>query len=208
MAFAQAFLADVSRVAERIDTAVIEQMAARLAAIRERSGRVFFVGVGGGAGHAGHAVCDFRKLADIEAYSVTDNVSELTARINDDGWDDSFAAWLRGSHFCANDALFVFSVGGGSEEPRVSGNIVNAVKLAKSVGAQVLGVVGRSGGYTAVAGDCVVVIPEVSPSLVTPLTESFQAVVWHLLVSHPSVARARAKWESLTPLGGSVSERA
>jgi len=201
MSFVESYLAQARRIAEQLDVAVIDRMARRLAAVRERQGRLFFVGVGGGAGHASHAVNDFRKLADIESYCPTDNVSELTARINDEGWDDSFAEWLRGSRLSARDALFVFSVGGGNEEMNVSVNIVNAVKLARGVGADVLGVVGRDGGYTARASDAVLVIPTVDAQLVTPHTEAFQAVVWHLLVSHPAVARNATKWESVATAG-------
>lgn len=208
MSFVQSYLAQTRRIAELLDTAMVERIAERLAAVRSRQGRVFFLGVGGGAGHASHAVNDFRKLADIECYCPTDNVSELTARINDEGWNDSFAAWLRGSRLAERDALFVFSVGGGSEDMSVSVNIVNAVKLAKRVGAEVLGVVGRDGGYTANAGDAVLVIPTVDPELVTPHTESFQAVVWHLLVSHPVVARHQTKWESVEAPVPSLPSRA
>jgi D-sedoheptulose 7-phosphate isomerase len=197
MSFARSYLAQTQQIASQLDTSVIERMAERIAAVRERGGRIFFLGVGGGAAHASHAVNDFRKLAGIECYAPTDNVAELTARINDDGWDDAFAAWLRGSRMTAHDAIFVFSVGGGNESARISVNIVNAVKFAKSVGATVLGVVGRDGGYTASQGDDVLSIPTVDPALVTPHTESFQAVVWHLLVSHPSVAMHATKWESL-----------
>lgn len=197
MSFVQSYLAQAREIAERLDPVVIEKLAERLAAVRERRGRVFFVGVGGGAANASHAVNDFRKLADIECYCPTDNVSELTARINDEGWDGSFAEWLRGSRLSERDAVFVFSVGGGSENPAVSMNIVNAVKLAKSVGADVLGVVGRDGGYTARNGTAVVMVPVVDAKLTTPHTEAFQAVVWHLLVSHPSVARHATKWESV-----------
>ena len=195
--FSAKFLADAAAVIARLDPAVLERMAAAVAAIRERGGRLFFLGVGGGAGHASHAVNDFRKLAGIECYAPTDNVSELTARINDEGWDGVFRAWLQGSRIGAKDGVFVFSVGGGSEEQQVSVNIVDAVNLAREVGATVLGVVGRDGGHTARNGDAVAIVPTVDSDLVTPLTESFQAVLWHLLVSHPAVARGRAKWESL-----------
>ena len=198
MTFAQSFLSQTEQIARTLDVDVIEEMAEVLASVRESGGRLFFIGVGGGAGHAGHAVNDFRKLANIECYSPTDNVSELTARINDDGWDHSFSAWLVGSRLSSRDALFVFSVGGGNEEKRVSVNIVNAVKLAKERGARVLGVVGRDGGYTARAGDAVLVVPIVDAKLVTPHTEEYQAVVWHLLVSHPSVAQQSAIWESVS----------
>lgn len=196
--FTELFLEEATRIAKAIDRDVVERLAQELAALRERSGRLFFVGVGGGAGHAGHAVNDFRKLVGIECYSATDNVSELTARINDEGWDTSFSAWLEGSRLSAKDGLFVFSVGGGSLENRVSVNIVNAVRLAKAIGARILGIVGRDGGYTAAEGDAVLVVPMVDPALVTPHTEAFQAVIWHLLVSHPLLARRTTKWESIT----------
>jgi D-sedoheptulose 7-phosphate isomerase len=196
--FSQGFLSQTRRIAEQLDAAAIERMAEQIGRVRARGGRMFFIGVGGGAGHASHAVNDFRKLAGLECYTPTDNVSELTARINDDGWDDAFATWLRGSRLVAEDAIFVFSVGGGNESARISVNIVNAVKYAKSVGAMVLGVVGRDGGFTAAEGDEVLVIPTVDPALVTPHTEAFQAVVWHLLVSHPAVAVQQGKWESVT----------
>lgn len=197
MSFAKSFLAQTMKIAESIDADVIERVAARAATVRDRGGRIFFLGVGGGAGNAGHAVNDFRKIAGIECYAPTDNVSELTARINDEGWDDSFAAWLRGSRLTSRDAIFVFSVGGGSEGNRVSVNIVNAVKLARTVGSEVLGVVGRDGGFTARHGDAVVVVPTVEAQLITPHTESWQAVVWHLLVSHPALAQRPPKWESI-----------
>jgi D-sedoheptulose 7-phosphate isomerase len=198
MTFSERFLAEASKVIAATDTAVIERMAVALADLRARGGRLFFLGVGGGAGHASHAVNDFRKLAGIECYTPTDNVSELTARINDEGWDGAFRAWLVGSRLGPMDGVFVFSVGGGSEENRISVNIVNAVNLAREVGAIVLGVVGRDGGHTARHGDAVAIVPTVDAELVTPLTEAFQAVVWHLLVTHPAVSRSKAKWESLT----------
>lgn len=198
MTFSAQFMADAARVIAATDLAVIERMATGIGTIRDRGGRLFFLGVGGGAGHASHAVNDFRKLAGIECYTPTDNVSELTARINDEGWDGSFRAWLAGSRLGPKDGIFVFSVGGGSESPAISVNIVNAVKAAREVGAMVLGVVGRDGGYTAAHGDAVAIVPTVAPDLVTPLTEAFQAVIWHLLVTHPAVARSKAKWESVT----------
>jgi D-sedoheptulose 7-phosphate isomerase len=196
--FAQRFLKQICSIASQIDLAAVERIAVVLSEVRAAKGRLFCLGVGGGAGHASHAVNDFRKIACIESYSPTDNVSELTARINDDGWDTSFSAWLRGSHLCRDDAVFVFSVGGGSVERRVSVNIVRAVDLARSLGARVLGIVGRDGGYTALYGDAVVIIPTVDPSLITPHTEAFQAVIWHLLVSHPVLALRATKWESAT----------
>jgi D-sedoheptulose 7-phosphate isomerase len=197
MSFAKTFLAQSSAIALGLDTDVIERVAAALVDVRAGGGRLFFIGVGGGAAHASHAVNDFRKLANIECYTPTDNVAELTARINDEGWDGSFSAWLAGSHLSSKDAVFVFSVGGGSIEKQVSMNIVKAVELARERGAKILGVVGRDGGFTARVGDAVVIVPTVEVSLVTPHTEAFQAVVWHLLVSHPSVALNATKWESL-----------
>jgi len=197
MTFAGKYLDQVATVARQVDARMVERMATALAEIRARGGRLFFLGVGGGAGHASHAVNDFRKLAGIECYAPTDNVSELTARINDEGWDGAFRAWLEGSRLSARDGVFIFSVGGGSEDQRISVIIVNAVNLAKAVGATVLGVVGRDGGYTSRMGDAVLVIPTVDPELVTPHTEAFQAVIWHLLVSHPLVALHRGKWESV-----------
>jgi len=197
MDFARKYLDQTAALAKQVDASTVERMADAVAALRARGGRLFFLGVGGGAGHASHAVNDFRKLAGIECYAPTDNVSELTARINDDGWDGAFAAWLEGSRLSAKDGVFVFSVGGGSEEQRISVNIVNAVNLAKKVGATVLGVVGRDGGHTARRGDAVLVVPTVDAALVTAHTEAFQAVIWHLLVSHPKVAVHRTKWESV-----------
>ena len=195
--FSVKFLAQASQVASQLDPEVIERMAMRMEQVRSRGGRMFFLGVGGGAGHASHAVNDFRKIAGIECYAPTDNVSELTARINDEGWENCFSAWLEGSRISSKDGIFVFSVGGGNEEKRVSVNIVNAINVAKKVGATILGVVGRDGGHTAKLGDAVVIVPTVDAALVTPHTEAFQAVVWHLLVSHPALAQRATKWESL-----------
>ena len=205
MTFARRFLQQIGTIASQIDVDAVERMAALLADIRGRGGRLFFLGVGGGAGHASHAVNDFRKIAGIESYTPTDNVAELTARINDEGWDTSFSDWLRGSRLNSADGVFVFSVGGGSLEKRVSVNVVNAVDLARSVGAKVLGIVGRDGGYTAEHGDGVLVIPTVDPALVTPHTEAFQAVILHLLVSHPVVAVTPTKWESIMSPGPRAS---
>lgn len=193
----QTFLAETARIAREIPHDTIDAMAMGLAAVRERGGRLFIVGVGGGAGHASHAVNDFRKLCHMECYAPTDNVSELTARTNDEGWDTSFSAWLSISRFGATDALLVFSVGGGSREQNISMNIVNAVELATEVGAGVFGVVGRSDGATAQAATAVVVVPAPAERL-TPHVEAFQAVVWHLLVSHPALAAQAGKWESVT----------
>lgn len=190
----QTYFKEVVKVAEAIDIAAIEKLAVELAALREREGRLFLLGVGGSAGNCTHAVNDFRKLCGIEAYAPTDNVSELTARTNDEGWDTVFAAWLRTSRASANDAVFVFSVGGGNLEKNVSANIVAGLKVAKERGTKIYGVVGRDGGYTKQIGDCVVVIPTVEASRVTPHTEAFQAVVWHCLVSHPALQQIATKW--------------
>jgi D-sedoheptulose 7-phosphate isomerase len=190
------FLQETARIAAEIDAEAVEAVAAGLRACRDGGGRLFVVGVGGGAGHASHAVCDFRKLAAFEAYTPADNVSELTARTNDEGFERIFAAWLRESRLRAGDALLVFSVGGGSRSHGISLNVVEAVELARSVGAAVFGVVGRSDGATAELADACVVVPAPASRL-TPHTEAFQAVVWHLLVSHPLLAAAPAKWESV-----------
>jgi D-sedoheptulose 7-phosphate isomerase len=163
---------------------------------RDNSGRLFILGVGGSAANASHAVNDFRKICGIEAYAPTDNVAELTARINDDGWDSSYAEWLRGSRIRENDLVLVFSVGGGSLDKKISTNIAHALDVAKSVGAKVIGVVGRDGGYTAAVGDAVAIVPTISPDLVTPHAEAFQAVIWHGIVSHPRLKINVAKWES------------
>ncbi len=190
------YLQEVCTIAASIQPAQLESMLRILTEVRACGGRLFFLGVGGGAGHAGHAVNDFRKIAGFECYAPSDNVSELTARINDDGWDSCYANWLRGSRFSPADALFVFSVGGGSIERNISMNLVNSLRLAREVGARILGVVGRDGGFTAEVGDEVVVIPTLSADTVTAHAESFQAVVWHLLVSHPALRAREMKWES------------
>jgi len=195
--FSETYLAETAEIAARLDTASVERLAGALAAIREGGGRLFVLGVGGSAAHASHAAADFRKLCGLEAYAPTDNVAELTARINDDGWDGALAAWLEGSRLGGRDAVLVFSVGGGSEERGVSVNLVRALETARHVGAKVFGVVGRDGGYTSTVADESVVIPVVSDDRVTPHTEGMCAVVWHLLVSHPALQAATAKWESL-----------
>ncbi len=187
---------EVCAIAGSMDHALIERMLEILVTVREDGGRLFFLGVGGGAGHAGHAVNDFRKIAGIECYAPSDNVSELTARINDDGWETCYANWLRGSRLNERDALFVFSVGGGSIEKNISMNLVNSLRLAREAGARILGVVGRDGGFTAQVGDAVVIVPTLSPDTVTAHAESFQAVVWHLLVSHPALRMREMKWET------------
>ena len=188
------YFQEVQKVAQQIDVDEIERLASELKALRDRGGRLFFLGVGGSAGNCGHAVNDFRKLCGIEAYAPTDNVSELTARTNDEGWDTVFAAWLRTSRAGDKDAVFVFSVGGGDFQKNVSPNIVRALKEAKERGTKIFGVVGRDGGYTKKVGDCVIVVPTVDPSRVTPHAEAFQAVVWHCLVSHPVLQQIATKW--------------
>ena len=196
MSYARQHLNEAAQIISQIDVAGVERVVEVLAATRERGGRLFFLGVGGSAGNCSHAVNDFRKLAGFEAYAPTDNVSELTARTNDEGWETVFEAWLKGSRLRAADALFVFSVGGGSLEKNISPNLVRAVDYAKTVGASVVGVVGRDGGHTAKVADACVIIPTVNPETVTPHAEAFQAVVWHLLVSHPRLKAAPTKWES------------
>ncbi len=195
--FVARYLDEVQEVARRIDRAAVGRLVDLLVELRAGGGRLFILGVGGSAGNASHAVNDFRKIVGIEAYAPTDNVSELTARINDDGWDTSFANWLKGSRLGPRDAVLVFSVGGGDAERNVSTNLVRAMEHAKAVGARVAGIVGRNGGFTAKVADACVIIPTVSPETVTPHTEAFQAMVWHLLVSHPRLQAAPAKWESL-----------
>ena len=190
----ETYFQEVAKVAQTIDLAMVERLATELAALRERGGRLFLLGVGGSAGNCGHAVNDFRKLCDIEAYAPTDNVSELTARTNDEGWDTVFAAWLRTSRANGKDAVLVFSVGGGDLAKNVSPNIVAGLKEAKQRGLKIFGVVGRDGGYTRQVGDCVVVVPTVDAARVTPHTEAFQAVVWHCLVSHPLLQQTATKW--------------
>ena len=197
MTYIAQYFEEAIDILKKIDQGAIERIVALLAALRERGGRLFVLGVGGGAGHASHAVCDFRKIAGIEAYTPADNVSELTARVNDDGWESVFVNWLKGSRLGSNDMIFVFSVGGGDLERNISPNLVRALQHAQEVGASICGVVGRDGGYTVqVAGACVV-IPTVNPQTVTPHTESFQALIWHLLVSHPALQVSAMKWESV-----------
>ena len=188
------FFEEVGAVARGIDFATVEQITHELVALRERGGRLFFLGVGGSAANCSHAVNDFRKLCGIEAYTPVDNVSELTARTNDEGWDTVFAAWLQTSKANAKDAVFVFSVGGGNAEKNVSANIVEGLKEAKRRGLKVFGIVGRDGGYTKQVGDRVVLVPVIDASRVTPHTEAFQAVVWHCLVSHPALQQISTKW--------------
>ncbi len=195
--FVRAHLEETARIAAAIDPAAVERVASTLALVRARGGRLFLLGVGGGAGHASHAVNDFRKLAGFEAYAPTDNASELTARANDEGWETVFAAWLAGSRLRKEDGIMVFSVGGGSAERGVSVNLVKALEYARSIGAAIVGVVGRDGGFTAQVADACVIVPTINPRSVTPHTEAFQAVIWHLLVSHPALQTAPTKWESL-----------
>lgn len=196
-AFINQHLSEVTEVINRLDRAAIRSMVDRLVQIRAQGGRIFFLGVGGSAGSCSHAVNDFRKLCGIESYSPIDNVSELTARINDEGWENCFADWLKVSRLKKEDALFILSVGGGSAEKNVSPNLVKAIDFAKSAGASVLGIVGRDGGYTARQASACVVIPTVNAESITPHTEAFHAVVWHLLVSHPDLKSAATKWESV-----------
>jgi D-sedoheptulose 7-phosphate isomerase len=196
MTYSQQHLNESIEIIKKIDVASIEKMADLLATVKSEGGRIFFLGVGGSAGNCSHAVNDFRKIVGIECYAPTDNVSELTARTNDDGWPSVFVEWLKISKLRANDVLFIFSVGGGNLEKNISPNLVEAIRLAKSVGAKVTGVVGRDGGYTAQAADACVIVPTVNPDTITPHSEAFQAVVWHLLVSHPKLKANQTKWES------------
>lgn len=195
--FARRYLDEVSAIAAQLDVSVLERMAAMLAEVRDAGGRIFFLGVGGSAANASHAVNDFRKIAGMECYSPSDHMAELTARINDDGWDSCYAEWLRGSRIGERDAVFVLSVGGGNAEKRVSVNLVESLKLALRLRARIFGVVGRDGGYTAEAADACVMIPAISDESVTPHTEEFQGVVLHLLVSHPLLKRHKTKWEQM-----------
>ena len=197
MKFIDKYFRESKEIIDRLDKKQIRKMVDYLVNLRERNGRLFILGVGGGAGHASHAVNDFRKICGIESYAPTDNVSELTARVNDDGWDTAYVNWLKGSNLIENDMLFVFSVGGGNLEKGISVNIVNSLQFAKEVGAKICGVVGRDGGYTARIADACVVIPQVNNETITPHTEGFQAVVWHLLVSHPELQKYEMKWESV-----------
>jgi D-sedoheptulose 7-phosphate isomerase len=195
--FSERFLKESVELIGKLDAASIESLAVGLAGVRAAGGRLFILGVGGSAGHAGHAVNDFRKICGFEAYAPTDNVSELTARVNDEGWDTCFSEWLRVSRLRAGDGVLVFSVGGGNREKNVSVNLVRSVELAREVGAKVFGIVGRDGGYTKQVADACVVIPTVASERITPHTEGFCAVVWHLLVSHPTLQRVSTKWESV-----------
>jgi D-sedoheptulose 7-phosphate isomerase len=197
MSFSTEFLAEVQEVARQLDTHSIERLAALLAKIRDEGGRLFILGVGGSAANASHAVNDFRKIAGLETYAPTDNVSELTARTNDEGWGTVFDQWLRVSRLKSVDGLLILSVGGGNLERQVSPNLVNAVDYARSIGASIMGIVGRDGGYTAKVADVCVLVPMVNASHITPHSEAFQAVIWHLLVSHPLLKASQTRWESL-----------
>ena len=197
MSYTKKYLAEAAQILSQLDATVIDRMVQELVELRARGGRLFIMGSGGGAGHASHAVNDFRKIAGIEAYSPTDNVSELTARVNDDGWESSYVNWLRVSRLNSRDMLLIFSVGGGNREHQISMNLVRCLEYAQEVGVSSCGIVGRDGGYTALVAKECVVIPTINPSTVTPHVESFQAVVWHLLVSHPDLQAAEMKWESV-----------
>lgn len=197
MSYTFKYLTEAREILSRLDSAAIDSLVSLLLDLRSRRGRLFILGVGGGAGHASHAVNDFRKIAGIEAYAPTDNVSELTARVNDEGWESVFANWLRGSHLNEKDMVFVFSVGGGDLERNISPNLVRALEFAREIGATICGIVGRDGGYTAKVADACVIVPTVNPETVTPHTEAFQAVIWHLCVSHPDLRVGAMKWESV-----------
>ena len=195
--YTEEYLKEAAEITDLLDRRSIDKMVDIVYTIRQRGGRLFFLGVGGGAGNATHAVNDFRKIAGIESYSPLDNVSELTARINDDGWEGSFVEWLKISRLNANDGVFIFSVGGGNEEKGISVNLIRALRYAQETGASILGIVGRDGGYTARVANGCIIIPTVNPHSITPHTEAFQAIVWHLIVSHPKLKAAEMKWESV-----------
>ena len=196
MSYAQQHLKEAQEIIDQIDIEAIEKVADLLAIVKKDQGRIFFLGVGGSAGNCSHAVNDFRKIVEIESYAPTDNVSELTARTNDEGWPTIFEPWLKLSKLNPKDVVFIFSVGGGNLEKNISPNLVNALKYAKQVGAKITGVVGRDGGYTAKVADAYVIIPTVNPENITPHSEAFQAIIWHLLVSHPKLKENQTKWES------------
>lgn len=191
------YLDEAKKIIDSVDKDAISKIVTLLNHVRDNNGRLFILGVGGGAGHASHAVNDFRKICGIEAYTPTDNVSELTARVNDDGWETAYVNWLKISKLNKNDMIFVFSVGGGNSEKNISLNIIKSLQFAKDVGAKVCGVVGRDGGYTAQVADACVIIPSFNSQTVTPQTEGFQAVIWHLIVSHPKLQKFEMKWESV-----------
>lgn len=197
MSYAATYIQEAIEILQGLDHEAVERIAQLLNTTRASGGRLFILGVGGGAGNASHAVCDFRKIAQIESYSPSDNVSELTARINDDGWDSAYANWLKGSKLGPSDMIFIFSVGGGDAERNISMNLVRALQLSRETGAKICGVVGRDGGFTATVADACVIVKVPNPANVTPHTEAFQALVWHLLVSHPAVKASEMKWESV-----------
>jgi D-sedoheptulose 7-phosphate isomerase len=197
MSYVEQYLREASEIIRRLDTTAIESVASLLARVKADNGRLFFLGVGGSAANCSHAVNDFRKIAGVECYAPTDNVAELTARINDEGWESVFAEWLKVSKLSAGDALFIMSVGGGDAERNISANLVCAIQLAKTVGAKVIGVVGRDGGFTARAADACVIVPTVNADTITPHSEAFQALIWHLLVSHPLLKKNQTKWEGV-----------
>ncbi len=197
MGYIKQYLEEVGEIVSKIDQEKIETMIDLLMELRKNEGRLFFIGVGGGAANASHAVNDFRKIAGIESYTPLDNVSELSARVNDEGWESVFVNWLKGSRLNNKDGVFVFSVGGGNSDKNISMNIVKAVQYAKEIGAKVFGIVGRDGGYTAKVADACIIIPTVNPNTITPHTEAFQAVIWHLIVSHPDIKASEMKWESI-----------
>jgi D-sedoheptulose 7-phosphate isomerase len=205
MNYIDQYVRESAQILKQLDTTSIERLLGVLVQVRTECGRIFFLGVGGGAGHASHAVNDFRKIAGVECYAPTDNVSELTARINDDGWETSYRNWLVGSRLNRRDALFVFSVGGGDAQRKISANLVCALQYAKQVGARICGIVGRNGGFTAQVADACILIPVVNPDTVTPHTESFQALLWHLLVSHPKLRVQEMKWESAVAVAQPVA---
>lgn len=197
MDYIEKYLYEVTEITSKIDRTQIEKMVEIICEVRKNNGRLFMLGVGGSAGNASHAVNDFRKIAGIESYAPTDNVSELTARVNDDGWETSFVNWLKGSRLNSSDCLFIFSVGGGNAEKNISVNIVNALKYGKAMKSSIIGIVGKDGGYTAQAADACVIIPTVNPETVTPHSEAFQGTIWHLIVTHPKIKSFEMKWESV-----------
>ena len=197
MEYIKNYFSEVSKIAELIDKDKINKIITKLQKIKKNKGRLFFLGVGGGAANSSHAVNDFRKICGFEAYTPLDNISELSARVNDDGWDSIFVNWLKGSQLCEKDGVFVFSVGGGNKEKNISTNLIEALKYAKKARAKIFGIVGRDGGYTAKIADVCIIIPPINSDTITPHTESFQAVVWHLIVSHPEMKVSEMKWESI-----------
>ncbi|MBK8383883.1 MAG: SIS domain-containing protein [Ignavibacteria bacterium] len=197
MDYIEKYLDEVTEITSKIDRSQIEKMVEIICEVSKNNGRLFMLGVGGSAGNASHAVNDFRKIAGIESYAPTDNVSELTARVNDDGWETSFVNWLKGSRLNSSDCLFIFSVGGGNAEKNISVNIVNALKYGKEMKSSIIGIVGKDGGYTAQAADACVIIPTVNPDTITPHSEAFQGTIWHLIVTHPKIKSFEMKWESV-----------